>query len=241
MKKTFHPFTLIELLVVIAIIAILAAMLLPALSAARERARQATCTANLKQIGLAELSYATDANDFLTVHQLRSGCTCGMCLAVNGNYSSGNKNTLYSSAPALLLYSGEYFGDPNKKENYFGCPSDTIFKTDNGTYCSYSASIYQAGSCGKWKVSKDNPPCNRALVGRDNPDCVIFSDCFPSKGGAYQLAGVKETAHGKLINMLHLGGHCSSFTTNIDEVVATKGSVYLGNVIEKHITENYGN
>ncbi|MBE6381359.1 MAG: DUF1559 domain-containing protein [Lentisphaerae bacterium] len=57
MKKQF---TLIELLVVIAIIAILAAMLLPALSAARERARTANCISNLKNIGLALRSYADD-------------------------------------------------------------------------------------------------------------------------------------------------------------------------------------
>ena len=62
MKKTF---TLIELLVVIAIIAILAAMLLPALSKARNKARSANCQSNLKQIGLAAIMYADDNKDFI--------------------------------------------------------------------------------------------------------------------------------------------------------------------------------
>lgn len=64
-KRKCNGFTLIELLITIAIIAILAGMLLPTLNKAREKAKEITCTGNLRQIGMASLSYTSDNQDYL--------------------------------------------------------------------------------------------------------------------------------------------------------------------------------
>ena len=65
MRHRRFGFTLIELLVVIAIIAILAALLLPALSKAKDRARRAKCTSNLHQLAIALFTYAAENKDYL--------------------------------------------------------------------------------------------------------------------------------------------------------------------------------
>jgi prepilin-type N-terminal cleavage/methylation domain-containing protein len=63
MQPKQHGFTLIELLVVIAIIAILAAILFPVFAQAREKARQAACLSNMKQVGLGLMQYCQDYDD----------------------------------------------------------------------------------------------------------------------------------------------------------------------------------
>ena len=109
MKKQIFRFTLIELLVVIAIIAILAAMLLPALSAARDKARQSNCVANLKQHGIALSMYA-DSYD---------GHMEGVSYAAR--YEGDVKD-----GPAWDTNLNEFID--NKK--VFICPGDTVGRED---------------------------------------------------------------------------------------------------------------
>jgi prepilin-type N-terminal cleavage/methylation domain-containing protein/prepilin-type processing-associated H-X9-DG protein len=130
LSRRHRGFTLIELLVVIAIIAILAAMLLPALSMAKEKARSISCINNLKQIGTALVLYSDDNADSL----------------VPAEYDPRN-GAKFKEGWATILFNGKYLPAQRAKTFYTIPDASSVFRCPSGL-----PKVYQFGPS-----SRDDP------------------------------------------------------------------------------------
>ena len=191
-------FTLIELLVVIAIIAILAAMLLPALSKAREKARAVSCKSNMKQIALGYIMYSNDYADYVA--------------PIDHWSTTFNATVYWVGQVAPYIGNGSMFaGSAPSTSRVYQCPAIT---TNMATNSGYLPNGYVGWSGDRAWMPKTVFP---AVT---NPTMLCLQVC--SEKGVYSEwfttsyvfanAATKSLKHGGRANMSFMDGHVGDVT-----------------------------
>jgi prepilin-type N-terminal cleavage/methylation domain-containing protein len=180
-RKIYHAFTLIELLVVIAIIAILAAMLLPALAKAKDKAVRAQCQNNVKQITLATHMYIGDSRDYLPEANWNSPwARRGWLYDASLGYVPNLSAPPYNTNPQLAYEGGLLFDYVGKSMGVFRCPSDKTNTTWSLRAQKLSSYLVNGAVDGYGQIAPN--PYKAPLF---RPDAIIFWQALETNPGDF--------------------------------------------------------
>ena len=211
-KLQTENFTLIELLVVIAIIAILAAMLLPALSAARESAKFANCTGKLKQIGMVVNMYAEDNAGVRPVPCIGTSSKEPTKTSCSNIVATQSASSLDQSSLGSYFSRGEAVSGANGAadkamymEMFWKCPSDTNNFTKEGKSSYMGLYVDESG------VSSYFPDGDYTKANQHNRnDCDPNNKIYIDFGLSWHTEANTPPNHPKAMNLLAWGGHVVS-------------------------------